>query len=139
MYVLKSRGMAHSNQIREFRLTERGIDLLDVYIGPEGVLTGSLRASQEAREKAAALQQKQDTQRKQRELNRKRKALEAQILALRSESEVLEEEAKLIASQEQERDSELARCQADMAHRRGVNTSGTTPPAHRGTRKGERT
>ena len=48
--MLKSRGMAHSNQIREFLLTPRGIDLLDVYVGPEGVLTGSMRLAQEARE-----------------------------------------------------------------------------------------
>ena len=41
MYVLKSRGMAHSNQIREFLLTDHGIELKDVYVGPEGVLTGS--------------------------------------------------------------------------------------------------
>ena len=54
LYVLKSRGMAHSNQLREFLLTEHGVDLLDVYVGPEGVLTGSSRLSQEAREKAAA-------------------------------------------------------------------------------------
>ena len=54
MYVLKSRGMAHSNQIREFLLTDHGVELKDVYIGPEGVLTGSLRLAQEAREQAAA-------------------------------------------------------------------------------------
>ena len=55
LYVIKSRGMKHSNQIREFLITSRGIVLEDVYVGPEGVLTGSLRASQEAREKAAAV------------------------------------------------------------------------------------
>jgi len=56
LYVLKSRGMAHSNQLREFLLTPDGVDLLDVYVGPEGVLTGSSRMSQEAREKAAAME-----------------------------------------------------------------------------------
>ena len=54
LYVLKSRGMDHSNQIREFLLTDHGLRLLDVYLGPEGVLTGSARLSQEGREKAAA-------------------------------------------------------------------------------------
>ena len=54
LYVLKSRGMAHSNQIREFLLTARGVELKDVYVGPEGVLTGSMRLAQEAREQAAA-------------------------------------------------------------------------------------
>ena len=55
LYVLKSRGMAHSNQIREFLLTDHGVELQDVYVGPEGVLTGSMRLAQEAREQAAAL------------------------------------------------------------------------------------
>ena len=52
LYVLKSRGMAHSNQIREFLLSDRGIDIVDVYLGPGGVLTGSARVAQEAQEKA---------------------------------------------------------------------------------------
>src|SRR2546421_5196853 len=72
IYVLKSRGMPHSNQIREFLLTNNGIRLVDVYLGPEGVLTGSSRQAQEAREAAAALAEKQDLERKQRELERKR-------------------------------------------------------------------
>ena len=55
LYVLKSRGMKHSNQIREYLITSEGIELQDVYVGPEGVLTGSMRAAQEDREKAAAL------------------------------------------------------------------------------------
>ena len=60
MYVLKSRGMAHSNQIREFLLTDRGIELRDVYVGPEGVLTGSMRLAQEARERAAAIDRERE-------------------------------------------------------------------------------
>ena len=55
LYVLKSRGMAHSNQIREFKLTNNGIELLDVYVGPEGVLTGSARLSQETKDEAEQL------------------------------------------------------------------------------------
>src|SRR4029079_13496953 len=47
LYVLKARGTAHSNQIREFLITSHGIDLQDVYLGPEGVLTGSMRLAQE--------------------------------------------------------------------------------------------
>jgi circadian clock protein KaiC len=92
MYVLKSRGMAHSNQVREFLLTSRGIELNDVYLGAEGVLTGSARLAQEAREKAAALQRQQDIEAKQRELERKRLALEARIVALRREFEAEAEE-----------------------------------------------
>src|SRR6202022_960938 len=52
LYILKSRGMAHSNQIREFLLTSQGIELADVYVGPEGVLTGSARQAQEAQERS---------------------------------------------------------------------------------------
>jgi circadian clock protein KaiC len=60
IWILKSRGMAHSNQIREFLITNQGIDLIDVYLGAEGVLTGSARAAREAREKAEALRRRQD-------------------------------------------------------------------------------
>jgi circadian clock protein KaiC len=94
LYVLKSRGMAHSNQLREFLLTPQGVDLLDVYVGPEGVLTGSSRLSQEAREKADALARRQDAERKDRDRMRKREALEARIVALRKEFEVAEAEAE---------------------------------------------
>jgi len=92
LYVLKSRGMAHSNQIREFRLTNHGIELLDVYVGPEGVLTGSARLSQEAREDRDQLLRQQEFRRKQFEIERKRKAMEAQIELLRSEFESEESE-----------------------------------------------
>jgi circadian clock protein KaiC len=85
MYILKSRGMAHSNQIREFLLTDRGIELLDVYVGPEGVLTGSMRLAQEAREEAEQTEVHREVQRKRRLAERKRKALEAQIAALQAE------------------------------------------------------
>jgi circadian clock protein KaiC len=78
LYVLKSRGMKHSNQIREFVITPEGIELLDVYVGPEGVLTGSMRAAQEARERAAAQALQDEIAAKQRELERLRATLEAQ-------------------------------------------------------------
>ncbi|HWS17336.1 MAG TPA: hypothetical protein VN223_04950, partial [Candidatus Elarobacter sp.] len=70
--VLKSRGMAHSNRLREFLLTEHGVDLLDVCVGPEGVLTGSSRVSHQAGEKAAELVRRQDAKRKQSNPGRKR-------------------------------------------------------------------
>ena len=92
LYVLKSRGMPHSNQIREFLLTSRGIELNDVYLGAEGVLTGSARVAQEAREKATAVQRQQDVEAKQRELERRREALEARITALRKEFEAESQE-----------------------------------------------
>jgi circadian clock protein KaiC len=94
LYVLKSRGMAHSNQLREFLLTPQGVDLLDVYVGPEGVLTGSSRLSQEAQEKADTLARRQEAERKDRDRMRKREALEARIVALRKEFEVEDAEAE---------------------------------------------
>jgi circadian clock protein KaiC len=108
MYILKSRGMAHSNQIREFLLTSRGVDLADVYVGPEGVLTGSARQSQEAREKADALSQRQQLEGKQRERERKREALEARILAMRKEFEAEDVEFGRVIDQERARERVLA-------------------------------
>jgi circadian clock protein KaiC len=85
LHVLKSRGMAHSNQLREFVLTARGIQLRPPYVGPAGVLTGTSRLSQEARENADAVARQQDIERKRSEVQRKRRALEAQIEALKTE------------------------------------------------------
>jgi len=91
--------MKHSNQIREFLISDRGIDLVDAYIGPSGVLTGSARAAQTAREKAEALSGQQEAARRQRELKRKRAALEQQITGLRSEYEASAEELRQIDEQ----------------------------------------
>jgi circadian clock protein KaiC len=99
LYVLKARGMAHSNQIREFLISDRGIDVVDAYIGPSGVLTGSARAAQTAREKAEALAGQQEAARRKRELERKRAALERQISGLRSEHEASAEELRRIDEQ----------------------------------------
>jgi len=118
LYVLKSRGMAHSNQLREFLLTERGVDLLNVYVGPEGVLTGSSRLSQEAREQAAAVERQQEAQRRERERTRRREALEARIAALRKEFEGEEEEAATSASEDVSREKVLAENREAMSRSR---------------------
>ena len=83
LYILKSRGMPHSNQIREFTLTKHGAQLREVYTGVAGVLTGTARIAQEARERAETLARQQENERKQRELESKRQLMEAQIAALR--------------------------------------------------------
>jgi len=82
LYVLKSRGMPHSNQIREFILTDRGAQLLDVYTGPAGVLAGTARIVQEERDKAESLTLRNEIERKRRELASKREAMQAQVAAL---------------------------------------------------------
>jgi len=87
LYILKARGVAHSNQIREFLLTDHGIQLVDAYVGSEGVLMGSARSSQVAREKAAEVDRKLVMERKQRELRRKQELYEAQLIALKSQYE----------------------------------------------------
>lgn len=101
LYVLKSRGMAHSNQIREFVLTDHGVKLVDVYVGPSGLLTGSARVAQEVKERAEAEERKQELQRKNFELKTKRQQLEEQIARMRSEFE-LEEQGLLRGAHEME-------------------------------------
>lgn len=87
LYILKARGIAHSNQVREFLLTRDGVELIDAYIGTEGVLMGSARSSQVAREKASEVERQQVAARKQRELRRKQELYEAQLQALRGQYE----------------------------------------------------
>ena len=110
LYILKARGIAHSNQVREFLLTDQGIQLVDAYIGSEGVLMGSARSSQLAREKAADVDRKRGLEHKQRELRHKQELYEAQLIALKGQYETerdallreLEEESqrqKLMAEQ----------------------------------------
>ena len=99
LYVLKARGMAHSNQIREFLISDRGIDVVDAYIGPSGVLTGSARVAQNALEKAGMLASHQEAARRKRELEQKRAPLERQISGLRSEHEASAEELRQIDEQ----------------------------------------
>ncbi|HEX3528864.1 MAG TPA: circadian clock protein KaiC [Thermoanaerobaculia bacterium] len=94
IYVLKSRGMNHSNQIREFLLTSQGVRLEDVYLGKEGVLTGSARLAQEARERADSTQQREELAALQRRLDRKKAALEAQVSLLQAEFEAEAEEVR---------------------------------------------
>jgi circadian clock protein KaiC len=115
MYVLKSRGMANSNQIREFILTDHGVELRGVYVGASGVLTGSARIAQEALENAEVLTRKQDIERKKREIERKRKALEAQITTLHADFESEESEAVKMIETEQEFIKRLAQDKIEMA------------------------
>jgi circadian clock protein KaiC len=96
--------MAHSNQVREFLLTDRGVELVDVYLGAEGVLTGSARQAQEDRERAGARQRQQEIEGQRRRLAQKRDALEARILALRKDFEAEDEEANRIIASEKARE-----------------------------------
>lgn len=101
LYILKSRGMTHSNQIREFVFTDHGIDLLDVYTGSEGVLTGSARYAQVEKEKAQRLLRQQEIERKRREIERKRLRMEAAIAELQETYKTDKEEMERIIAQEE--------------------------------------
>ena len=129
LYVLKSRGMAHSNQIREFKLTNNGIELLDVYVGPEGVLTGSARLSQETKDEAEQLLRQQEIGRKQFGLERKREAMDAQIVLLQSEFAAEESEALKVIGIEKARNERFVQDKAKMAKSRkgdvNIKTTGT--------------
>ena len=92
IYVLKSRGMAHSNQVREFLITSKGVELKPAYLGSAGVLTGSARLIQEARDAAEQRTRQDEISRKKLAIEHRRKATEAQIAALRAELRSEEEE-----------------------------------------------
>ena len=103
LYILKARGVAHSNQIREFLLSSHGIELRDVYLGEAGLLTGSARVTQESRDASEALLARQEIERKQLLLDRKRKALDAQIAALHLELLTEEQESQQLIAQAAEK------------------------------------
>jgi circadian clock protein KaiC len=123
LYVLKSRGMEHSNQIREFVLTDGGLRLPDVYLGPEGVLTGSARLSQEGREKAADTARRQELEYHRRELERKRQIFEARMATLRAEFEAEEERIRQSISESELLDEKLLQDRTLMVRSRKADPS----------------
>lgn len=118
LHILKSRGMASSNQVREFMVTDTGIQLTDVYIGPSGMLTGSARVSQEARERAERVSLNEEAERQQLALECKRAALEGQIAALRAEFSAEETIIARTFSQDKLREASLVLDQAAMGRSR---------------------
>jgi circadian clock protein KaiC len=122
LYVLKARGMAHSNQVREFLISDRGIDLVDAYIGPSGVLTGASRVAQAAREKAEDLAGQQEAARRKRELQHKRTILEQQIAGLRAEYETEEVDLRRMDEQAGTRTRVLTAERTELARLRQADT-----------------
>ena len=135
IYVLKSRGMEHSNQIREFVLTNQGLRMLDVYLGPEGVLTGSARMSQEGREKAAGTFRRQQLEGRGRELDRKRQIFEARMTMLRAEFEVEEEIIQQSISEKKLLDAELLQDRGRMVRSREADAAAYKTNGARAARK----
>jgi circadian clock protein KaiC len=118
LHILKSRGMAHSNQVREFIMSERGIELKDIYIGPSGMLTGSARVAQEAQERAQHVTRSEEIERQQLDLKRKHDALEGQIAALRAEFSAEEARIERIISHDLQREESLAQDEVEMGRSR---------------------
>jgi circadian clock protein KaiC len=121
LYILKARGVAHSNQIREFLLTDHGVELREVYLGEAGMLTGSARVTQEAKDASEALLARQEIERKQLLLERKRKALDSQIAALQLDLETEVQESRQLIAQEQLKVMKWEKDQGEMATSRFVN------------------
>ena len=119
MSVVKSRGMKHSNQARELLLTDHGVALADIFIGPDGtILTGSAREAQEAADCAAVVALKQDIARKQAALARKTKALEARITEMQAELAAEAEEVGMTISQQESIASDLLTARTTLARQR---------------------
>ena len=118
LFVLKSRGTAHSNQVREFVLTSDGIELIDVYVSREGVLTGSARLAQEISDRDARLRQQEDEQRRERELRAHIAHGQAQIAALHDEIASDEAELERIADRQERHAAEADAARRAMGDRR---------------------
>ena len=118
LYLLKSRGMAHSNQMREFVLSNKGIDLVDVYVGPGAVYTGAARLSQEAHDQAETLAVQEAAKRRQRELDQERHNLQAQVAALQTRLTNIAAEQRLADTLEKQRADTAHRSEAQLARAR---------------------
>ena len=121
--VLKSRGMAHSSQVREFQITSQGLCIRDVYAGERGVLMGSARRSQEARDRAQAITRGEELEAKRQQLKSRRSTLEAQIAALHDqlEAETQQLSGEIEAGERLERQLEQDR-QAIISARSGITS-----------------
>lgn len=121
LYLLKSRGMAHSNQVREFVMSDDGVDLVDVYVGAGGVLTGSARRDQEAQERETAQTRRQEIESNERALEARRAAVAAQIAALQAAFAAEEEEVRKRRAQHGQQDFRLQTDRETLGRLRGAD------------------
>ena len=124
MYIMKSRGMNHSNQVREFIITDHGIELVDVYLGPDGILVGSSRESQQLIEATSVQLRHHALGQKNRELERKRKVLESKIAALREEFESMQDELNKTFVEDELRTQIMGRNRQALTQKRNVGNNG---------------
>ncbi|WP_425228783.1 circadian clock protein KaiC [Sphingomonas sp.] len=120
LFVLKSRGMSHSNQVREYRITDHGVTLIDAYIGAAGVLTGSAREMQEARERDDKLARVQEADRRRRAFHARRAAAERQILETRAALDAEQAELDELTGEAAGREDRIDADRAAMASHRGA-------------------
>jgi circadian clock protein KaiC len=123
LLVLKSRGSAHSNQVREFVLTDGGIELVDVYVGPDGAMTGSARLVQEAKERGAERQLDEDLSRRRRELRRRIEEGEAKFAVLQDEVAADRTELERIAGREQRQAADAEADRSALASQRWADSA----------------
>ena len=124
--VFKSRGMAHSNQAREFLITDAGLDLVDTYLGPTGVMTGAARVAQESRDRADALRIEHEVASRQSALQRKRATVERRVALLRTRQETEEEEYRQFAEEVKAQAHALIADRADMGRARHADPDEAT-------------
>jgi circadian clock protein KaiC len=117
-FILKSRGMEHSNQVRELKLTKQGVELVDVYLGEGMVLTGTARRIQEEKEKAVNLTRKQEFERKHRDFARQKAIVQSQITALQAQLEREEENIEQMMQEEQSHQDSLQQNRVAIAQLR---------------------
>lgn len=123
MYIMKSRGMKHSNQVREFIITDDGLDLVDVYLGNDGVLIGSAREAQQLEALTDARLRKLASNRKDIEITRKEKVLNAKIASLEEEFESLKDELNKVYVEEELKRSVIEENRLALVQKRNAKTS----------------
>jgi len=129
LFVLKSRGTAHSNQVREFVLTDHGVELVDVYVGPGGVMTGSARVMQQAREHSERLEHQEELIRHKRELRGNIAQKQAQIVMLQEELEAQQAELERTAGYEERLAADAQAARAALASQRQADPAGSNDGA----------
>ena len=135
LYIMKSRGMKHSNQVREFMITNDGLKLVDVYLGPEGILIGSAREAQKLEELTGNELRLYGVSRTDREIKRKKTVLEAKIASLKEEFESVKDELGRTDQEEQLRKKILQKNREELAKKRYVNEAKLKPGKANGKKK----
>jgi circadian clock protein KaiC len=119
LYIMKSRGMKHSNQVREFIISDEGLELVDVFLGPDGVLTGSARKAQQLLEETGTVLRGNALSRKDREIERKRVVLESKIAGLKEEFESIQEELNKTYIEDQLKQEVIEKSRREIEKNRG--------------------